>query len=233
MSTRKHEFNIPIRTTPDELWKALTEPEQIQAWFAPSIRVVPGEGGSIWMSWGEGMEGETKIEEWEPGKHLRTGAPMPVDYRIESEGETTILRLVQDGFSADAAFDGEYESTYGGWTTFLNMLRHRLERHPAEQSKNIWIMRQIPAPPAEVWKRIAASGELDKGIAVPGHPAGYGGFELPDLNGSYLAVFCEGKSKTMLTIACILYGPAMAQEGAVRARWDDILNSGLAGVAAG
>ena len=222
---RKHEFTIPIHTTPDELWKALTEPNQIQSWFAPEIRVTPGQGGSIWMSWGEGMEGESKIEKWEPGRHLTTsmGPAKMVDYIIESNGTETILRLVHSGFGEEASFDDEYESTRGGWITFLNMLKHRLERHPGAAAENVWIMRMTDVSAREAWDRIAATGELSKGIAVPGHLPGYGGFIMPELNDSYLAVFCEGKT-CGLTITWILYGLPAGKVAEIRSHWVGLLD---------
>lgn len=220
MSTRKHEFNVPLRVTPEEVWKALTEAEGITRWFAPEARVVPGEGGSIWLSWGEGVEGEAKIEIWEPGRHLRTRmGEQTIDYRIESNGTETVLRLVHSGFDAEASFDEEYESTRGGWTTFMNMLRHALERHPGERARTVSIIRRTTISQAEAWERIMATGEPAQGVAVPGHPPGYGGFVMPALNDSYLAVFCEGKEGALVTITWILYGLPPEQVEAIRARW--------------
>lgn len=160
------------------------------------------------------------IEVWEPGRHLRLRlGPQAVDYLIESHGTETVLRLVHSGFGADASFDDEYESTYGGWTTFLKMLQHSLERHPGVPSQTISFTRRTGVTAAEAWKRIAATGELDQGIAVPGHPPGYGGFVVPTLNDSYLAVFCEGKGSAMVTITWVLYGPPAGQVEQVRGRW--------------
>ena len=226
MSTRKHDIPISIKTTPDELWKAISEADGIKSWFAPEVRVVPGEGGSMWISWGEGAEGESKIVAWEPGRRLSTSfGNQTVDYIIESNGAETVLRLVHSGFGADATFDNEYESTRGGWITFLNMLKHGLERHPGVSAENISVMRQTKVPPAEAWQRIEATGELAKGRAVPGDPAGFRrGFVLPELNDAYLAVFCEGKDAAMVTITCILYGLPAAQAAAARAKWEGLLN---------
>ena len=115
-----------------------------------------------------------------------------------------MLRLVHSGFGADASFDDEFESTYGGWTTFLKMLQHSLERRPGAPAQTVAFSRRSGVCPAEAWKRIAATGELDQGIAVPGHPPGYGGFVGPALNDSYLAVFCEGEGSALVTsTACL------------------------------
>ena len=92
---------------------------------------------------------------------------------------------------------------------------------PAE---NISVMRKTNVPPSEAWRRIEATGELAQGRAVSGHPRGYGGFVLPELNDAYLAVFCEGKDAAMVTITCIVYGLQAAQAAAIRAKWEGLLN---------
>jgi len=218
--TRSHQFSVPIRTTPEELWRALTDAEQLIRWYSPAAKVVPGEGGSIWGSWGEGVEGEMPIEVWDPGRHLRLRlGSQTIDYLIESHGAATVLRLVHSGFGADASFDEEFESTRGGWTTFLKMLQHALERHPGVPAQNVSITRRTGVSPAEAWKRIAATGALDQGSAVPGHPQGYGGFVVPALNDSYLAVFCEGKGSALVTITWVLYGLPASQVEQVRGHW--------------
>ena len=113
---RKHELKIEVAATPAELWKALSTAQGIQSWFAPIARVEPGIGGGITVGWGPGMEFTEPIKVWEPEQHLRAGR---VDYYIEGNGDTTILRLVQSGFGDDAKFDGEFESTGTAWPVFM------------------------------------------------------------------------------------------------------------------
>ncbi len=70
-STRSIELEIEIEATPDAVWKALSEGEEVRRWFSPEARVTPGVGGSIWLSWGEGVAGEGAIDIWEPGRRIR------------------------------------------------------------------------------------------------------------------------------------------------------------------
>ncbi|HME10392.1 MAG TPA: SRPBCC domain-containing protein [Bryobacteraceae bacterium] len=203
-------FDVPIKTTPEQLWKALTEAPEITKWYAPEARVVPGQGGSIWLSWGAGCEGEAKIEVWEPGKCLRTAAPMAVEYSILSENGQVILRLVQSGFSPDANFEEEYQSTFAGWTTMFKALQHSLERHPGTSAVTVSVAGPSGLPQLEAFQRISALLP-ESAVAVEGHPPGYGGFVLQDQNDSYFAVFCEGRKKTAVTLMCVLYGPARDQ----------------------
>jgi Activator of Hsp90 ATPase homolog 1-like protein len=58
--SRQHENIVEIKAPADVVWRAITEAEEIQRWFAPEVRVEPGVGGSMWVSFGPGMEGTMK-----------------------------------------------------------------------------------------------------------------------------------------------------------------------------
>jgi uncharacterized protein YndB with AHSA1/START domain len=140
-SPKKIEKEIRIAAPTDVVWKALTEGEELTKWFPLDARVTPGKGGKIWMSWGPGFEGESRIEIWEPGRHLRkvqapgatekeaTRTPFVVDFYLEGEGGSTILRLVQSGFGEGQEWADEYDAIDTGWGLYLKNLRHYLERH--------------------------------------------------------------------------------------------------------
>ena len=50
--SRSHETIIDIKATPEEVFRAITDPEQIAKWFAPEARVDPRVGGEYYFSWG-------------------------------------------------------------------------------------------------------------------------------------------------------------------------------------
>ena len=139
---KKVEREIEIAATPKDVWRALSEGEELKRWFPLDARVKPGAGGSVWLSWGEGAEWESPIEIWEPNRRMQTvdtfpgqdGAPptrIAVDYVIEARGGTTVVRLVHSGF-ADDTWEDELETMGAGWTSFLANLKHYLERHKGE-----------------------------------------------------------------------------------------------------
>ncbi|HEX6177900.1 MAG TPA: SRPBCC domain-containing protein, partial [Thermoanaerobaculia bacterium] len=107
--TKKIEREIEIAATPEEVWKAISDGEELKRWFPLDARVRPGVCGSVWLSWGEGSEWESPIEIWEPNRRLGTVDTIPgeggaapariaVDYVIEARGGTTIVRAVTSGF---------------------------------------------------------------------------------------------------------------------------------------
>jgi uncharacterized protein YndB with AHSA1/START domain len=146
--SRSQEIIIEIKATPEEVFRAITEPSEIAKWFAPEARVDPRVGGEYFFSWGPGMEGSTTISAWEPNAHFGTcsersvtygggGKPVDtgiarkiaVDYYIEAAGDgVTRLRLVQSGFGPEAAWDDEFEAVKSGWKEFFQKLKAILEK---------------------------------------------------------------------------------------------------------
>jgi uncharacterized protein YndB with AHSA1/START domain len=183
--TRSHEHQIEIDAPIEAVWKALTEAEQLINWFSEEARVVPGEGGSIWVSWGEGQAGESRIEDWEPGRRLRLSQmpaqkdpdpnnaspfPGPLDtpliqeYTLESRGGLTVLRLVHSSIPNTAEWDAYYDGTNRGWDMFFQGLRHYLEKAGAKTRKTMMIMQPILGGLEEAWTKLTGS----EGLAARG-----------------------------------------------------------------
>jgi len=116
--SRRQKHVVQIDAAPDEVWQHITTAEGIVRWFAPEAAVTPGEGGSIMVSWGPGMEGTAPISIWEPGKRFAwtEGAENPklIEFEIEAKDGTTSVTLVQSGFGDGAKFEDEYEAVNGG-----------------------------------------------------------------------------------------------------------------------
>lgn len=174
------DLSVEIAASPQDLWRCLTDPEELARWFPLSARVEPGEGGSIWVSWGPGVEYGQRIQVWDPPRHLRTGeeagpVQLAVDWHIEGKGGTTVLRLVHSGFGGGPEFDAMYEGVHAGWSYFLQNLRHYLEQHAGTPRRMVWARRQVRGPARAVMARLA--GREGFGIAGVEEPAGTG---VPD-----------------------------------------------------
>ena len=145
--SKSHETIIEIKATPEDVFRAVTDPEQIVKWFAPYARVEPRVGGGYDISWDPKLTGKGVISVWDPPKHfaqytkrsvaynnqgkpVETGVPqqIAIDYFIDAIGNgMTRLRLVQSGFGPEAAWDDEYQATKSGWADFLQKLKEILE----------------------------------------------------------------------------------------------------------
>jgi uncharacterized protein YndB with AHSA1/START domain len=147
--SRSHENEIEIDAPPADVWRALTEGEELARWFAVAAEVVPGEGGCWKVSWDESPLVELgRISVWQPGRHLRMvhehtrGDENIVrleDFELVAVegGARTLLRLVSSGFGSDASWDDEFEGTKNGWAVFLRNLRHYLERHRGQRCRTL------------------------------------------------------------------------------------------------
>jgi uncharacterized protein YndB with AHSA1/START domain len=175
---KKIEKEVVVDAAPEEVWRAITDGEELKRWFPIDARVKPGVGGAVWFSFGEGSEWESPIEIWEPSRHLRTvdeipqgeGAPpvrIAVDYFIETRGGKTVVRLVHSGF-ADSTWDGELDSLNAGWEAFMGNLRHYLERH-AGQRRFLAFFRHpaVPVERNEAFRRtLSALGMNAESLAI-------------------------------------------------------------------
>lgn len=164
--TRSITKEARIAAPVDVVWKALTEGEELRRWFPVDARVKPGVGGAVFISWGPGMEGEAKIEVWEPNRHLREvhpsqkGVPLTLDWMLEGKGGETILRCVQSGFGFGSDWDDEFDSIELGWGLYLRNLRHYLERHRGIASCHR-LFKGFPVTGAkeETWQRLVRGVE--------------------------------------------------------------------------
>jgi uncharacterized protein YndB with AHSA1/START domain len=155
---REIELAAPI----DEVWKALTDPQELARWFPLEARVTPGVGGKIFLSWGPGCEGESEIVTWEPSRRLAGKNPFSfVEWTLESRGGKTVLRLVQSSFLSGADWEQEwYDSTSYGWNFMLLGLKVALERHRGVARQVAWPRLKVAVSREEAYRKLLNSGAL-------------------------------------------------------------------------
>ena len=134
------QLDAQVAASPEALWEALATGSGLARWFAREAEVKPGVGGSVRVSWGAGEDWESRIDVWEKDARLVISSEMPgrdgrmvrlaVEFRLETEGGTTRVRLVHSGFGGDGSWDDMIDGLEAGWSYFLANLRHCVERHP-------------------------------------------------------------------------------------------------------
>jgi len=159
------ERELEIGASPAIVWKALTDARELTRWFPLDARVTPGQGGEIWMSWQGLYEGGSRIDVWEPERHLRIAfpadgpAPLLTDYYLEGAGGGTVLRVVTSGFGAGTDWDEMYDGVSAGWDFELRALRHYLERHLGSDRVVALVTAPYPREGREAaWQRLTAPG---------------------------------------------------------------------------
>ena len=184
---RKVEIAIPVDATPEQIWKVLTDAEELKKWIAPIVEVNPGKGGTMMISWGGGEEGTGVFDVWEPGEHLRSlwqpskgtiktleaagiSGPMQmaIEWTIETKDGQTVLRLVHSGFGDEKEWDGEFNGTTVGWAIFIRSLRHIVSRHFGEPV--IGLMHMVPTSGGkpELWSAVMSAKGLQKSGRLEG-----------------------------------------------------------------
>jgi len=172
-STRSAQTTVEIASSPDAVWRALTDPTELVRWFALSASVEPRTGGTMTWRWEDMYVWPSRIEIWEPLRHLRlayvqespTAARLPapevksgyelvVDFQLEAAGDGTVLRLVHSGFGRDSSWDDEYDGVRRGWIVELASLKHYLERHLGAKRKVLWVFVRTSLTAANAWARL-------------------------------------------------------------------------------
>jgi len=239
---RKVDITIETNATPEQVWRAITEPEDVSSWFSPIVKVEPGVGGSMTFGWDDEMQFSSPIHVWEPNQHLQTGDdrekngetfPIRIDYFIESNKGTTLLRLVHSGFGDTADWDNEIAGYEDGWGMFMAIIAHRL-KHPNEPAAQATVYRNVRVPRADAWAKLTGPDGL---IHIDGSRFTVNGTEgtvefskpnffrgrIPAWNDALLSVFCEGKS-AMITVALLVFGDMRKDADARRADWTAALD---------
>jgi len=217
-------------------------------------RVTPGLGGTILLSWGPGMEGEAPITAWDPGRRFAwteragTDSPRVIEFTIEAaDGGRTMLRLVQSGFGADASFDAEYDSTSGGWQSFLQLLRLDLEMHVGMAGRHVFRRRMETGDRQVLLNRLLGtmefrregdlySARLADGAQIQGkvlfeRTPGYLMLTLDGTLTGALALLDENcGGQTALTTSWYLKGETIAQMDEISAAWDLVLDTAMRGM---
>ncbi len=180
--TRSHEFEMGFEATPEEIWRALTEPEQIVKWFAVDAEVEPREGGRHYVSWGEGVDAEHEITIWDAPRHLRvvgrmdaeapSSATLVEDYTIEVRGDRTVLRLVHSGIPTDPSWDGFYDGTASGWPIALHFMRYVVEHHLDHKAATDRLSGPIDMLPGQGWARVLGPELLNAADVLAGAKTG-------------------------------------------------------------
>ncbi len=130
-------FEIYIRTTPERLWEAITDPE-IRAKYHFGVGVhsewTPGSRLEMRSPRAEGTLGEGEVVEADPprrlvhtltslwGDDVRAEGPSRVSWEIEPVGDSCRLTVVHDQLR-----DGANPQIYGGWPMILSGLKTWLE----------------------------------------------------------------------------------------------------------
>lgn len=127
-------FTSKIDAPPDQVWRALTQPDQLVRWLPRRAEVDPRVGGSFRFRWGE-LELAGRYLQFEPARSLRftwgqPGGPFPetvIVVNLEADGQGTALSWEHYGFGRGGDWDAYYVGSARAWAGYLKNLKALLE----------------------------------------------------------------------------------------------------------
>src|SRR3954451_7732247 len=110
--TVQREVLLPVQ--PEEAWEAITDPDELEAWFAEEVEELDlRPGGRAAFRWDDGRR-EAVVEEVEPGRRLsfrwdhggepreEAGPGTLVEFLVEPVTDGTLIVVTESGFDAAA-----------------------------------------------------------------------------------------------------------------------------------
>lgn len=121
------EHRLHIDGPPAAVWRALTDPEQLERWIASTASVDLSPGGRFDLGWGEDG-GVLEVRATEPERRLELGWDVfgdatVVTFELEPKDGGTELRFRHEGFAADEPVAG----LDVGWLHYLVWVQSMVE----------------------------------------------------------------------------------------------------------
>lgn len=205
---RRIEAEIRTSATPEEVWRAWTDPAAISRWFTDEARGEAKPGGTlVWVFRGFGEVPYPVVVADPPARLVLAGdipgrGPFVLEILIRQSAGTTVVRLVNSGFLDGAEWNEEYEGVRSGWAGSMALLKYYLERHLGAHRQAALILRPASVGPEELYRCFSEGDELaswltrEGALGERGEPAA---LVLPDgtrLSGSIIAATGREKAVT-------------------------------------
>lgn len=124
----------------DEVWRALTEPDELRRWFGWEYPGLEHEIRFIFLE--HAVHAPPDRIEMRDGQVIELG----------DAGAGTVVRAIRPGPDGDRAYDGMRE----GWRAFFAQLAHLLERAPGQDRRTAYLTGQ--GSPRTAAERLDAAG---------------------------------------------------------------------------
>ncbi len=126
---------VRIRATPERVYQALTDAQDIRQWWTREAELDARVGGRGEFRFYDGkVVTQVRIEALEPSRHVawrttNSGAPgewkdTTISFELRAEGDETVLRFAHRGFAQES--EG-FALVSTGWAYYLVSLKRHLE----------------------------------------------------------------------------------------------------------
>jgi uncharacterized protein YndB with AHSA1/START domain len=136
---RGYAHRVDILAEAGEVWRALTDNQQLARWCSPGADIRARPGGSFRASVDRVTEFEAHIDVFEPGRRLRllylpvpdlprTDSVMVDDFILDRVPGGTIVRLLGSGVPATPEWDTQYWRLRTSWQQAMTRLKVFVEK---------------------------------------------------------------------------------------------------------
>jgi uncharacterized protein YndB with AHSA1/START domain len=204
---------VVIRTPQIEVWRALTDPDQVKRWFGWDYAGLKEEIELMFVA---------NARHEPPGRILMFEGEDQSAIEVEADGAHTIVRAVYPASLEDVETDDGYDQIEEGWRAFLLQLRDYLERHPGKRRRTIRLTSE--AKPIAVLAAVSAEVEGESRRASP-----HLSVTATDSYGRGLVVVdssepLDSADTGRVNVTITTYGLDDDHFARLRARWRAILN---------
>jgi uncharacterized protein YndB with AHSA1/START domain len=136
---RGYAHRVDILADAGEVWRALTDNQQLARWCSPGADIRARPGGSFRASVDRVTEFEAHIDVFEPGRRLRliylparelprADSVMIDDFILDKVAGGTIVRLLGSGVPATPEWDTQYWRLRTSWQAAMTRLKVFVEK---------------------------------------------------------------------------------------------------------
>jgi uncharacterized protein YndB with AHSA1/START domain len=136
---RGYAHRVDILADAGDVWRALTDNQQLARWCSPGADIRPRPGGSFRASVDRVTEFEAHIDVFEPGRRLRllylpvpdlprADSVMVDDFILDRVPGGTIVRLLGSGVPATPEWDTQYWRLRTSWQQAMTRLKVFVEK---------------------------------------------------------------------------------------------------------
>jgi Activator of Hsp90 ATPase homolog 1-like protein len=148
LEAKPFRVEVVVRAPHVEVWRALTEPDQVRRWFGWDYAGLDDEVELMFVA---------NARHEPPGRILMFEGEDQSAIEVEPDGAHTIVRAVYPASQEEVELDDSYDPIEEGWRAFLLQLRDYLERHPGKRRRTIRLTSE--AKPIAVLAAVA--GEVE------------------------------------------------------------------------
>lgn len=147
--SREPYLSVTVGASPEAVWRALRDPEEIVRWFGWEYPGIEEEIALIFhgrvpaeIELPEGLD--TTIEVDDEARTLTTG-PHRIEVAVAGEGAAVrVTRVIDVGDDGWEMFHGEIDAIEEGWLTFFQTLAFAAAHHPGAPRRTAFGMGLLP-----------------------------------------------------------------------------------------